>query len=69
MLKFIFNMDWTKCALCQKDGGNLINPSLNKNPETFGYTLLAENGDVFRKEGLPLLKKWSVGIFDAVGYC
>ena len=29
-------------------------------------TLLAENEDIFRKEGLPLPKKWSVGIFESV---
>ena len=43
-------MDWRKCALCQKDDVNLVDPSQNKNPETSGWSISAANVDAFKRE-------------------
>ena len=64
-----YNMDWRKCALCQKDDVNLADPSQNKNLKTCGYSILAANIDAFRQESLPLSRKLTVEISNLHGEC
>ena len=57
-------MDWKKCALCQQDDKNLIDPSKKKDPGSYGYSKLATNIDAFTQNSLPLSAKLTVGIDD-----
>ena len=60
-------MDWKKCALCQHDDKNLIDPSKNKDPASCGYSKLATNIDAFTQNSLPLPAKLTFGIDDLAG--
>ena len=42
-------MDWNKCALCQSNSSNLVDPSKNKNVDIDGYSKLTENINLFVK--------------------
>ena len=56
-------MQWKKCALCQQDNKNLIDPSKSKDPESC-YSKLAINIDAFTQNSLPLPAKLTIGIDD-----
>lgn len=60
-------IDWSLCALCQRDGDDLIVPSANLNPDICGYATLARNICNFTKEGLPLPNKITTVISDLKG--
>ena len=60
-------MDWKKCANCQQDDKNLIDPSKNKNPASCGYSKLATNIVPFAQNSLPLPAKLTVGIENLAG--
>jgi hypothetical protein len=60
-------MDWNICALCQRDGQNLVVPSANLNGDVCGYSALARNIDAFINEGLPLPSKITVALTDLKG--
>ena len=57
------------CSLPKNDDVNMFDSSQNKNPETYGYFILAANIDTFRKQSLPLPKKWTVEICHLHGKC
>ena len=60
-------MDWSLCALCQRDGQNLVVPSANLNLDVCGYSRLARNIDAFTNEGLSLPSKTTVALRDLKG--
>ena len=60
-------MDWSLCALCQRDGQNIVVPSANLNPDVCGYSRLAKNIDAFTNEGLSLPSKITVTLRDLKG--
>ncbi|CAB4043620.1 Hypothetical predicted protein [Paramuricea clavata] len=60
-------MDWSICALCQRDGQNLVVPSANLNRDVCGYSALSRNIDAFINEGLPLPSKITVALTDFKG--
>ena len=61
-------MDWKKCALCQQDDKNLIDPSKKKDPGSYGCSKLATNIDAFTQNSFPVSAKLTVGIDDLTGY-
>ena len=58
-------MNWSICALCQRDGQNIVVPSKNLNPDVCGYSASARNIDAFINiEGLPVPNTITVSLRD-----
>lgn len=60
-------MDWKKCALCQEDDNDLVDPQLNNNLDNDGYGKLALNIESFVDKDIPLPTRCTVSISDLRG--
>ena len=60
-------MDWGKCALCQEDDIDLLDPLQNKNSDVDGYSKLAANIESFLNKNVPLPAKCTTSLVDLKG--
>ena len=60
-------MDWGKCALCQEDDIDLLDPLQNTNSDVDGYSKLAANIESFLNKNLPLPAKCTTSLVDLKG--
>ena len=60
-------MDWEKCALCQEDDIDLLDPLQNKNFDADGYSKLAANIELFLIKNVPLPAKCTTSFVDLKG--
>ena len=60
-------MNWDLCALCQKDGKQLVDPNSNNNAFVCGYEKLASTINNFVETGLIFPKNVKVSLDDLMG--
>ena len=60
-------MDWGKCALCQEDDIDLLDPLQNKNSDVDRYSKLATNIESFLNKNVPLPTKCTTSLVDLKG--
>ena len=60
-------MDCGKCALCQEDDIDLLDPQQNKNSDVDGYSKFAANIEPFLNKNVPLPAKRTTSLVHLKG--